>query len=49
MRKIHILLSEEAYNELRDLDIELFGSTTKPDYKEYLKQEEEKPTMALFG
>ena len=49
MKKIHILLSEESYEELRQLDIKLFGKTDKPSFEEYLKKEKEKPTMALFG
>jgi len=46
---IHILLSEKSWNELRDLDIRLFGTSERVSYSEYLKQEEIKPTMALFG
>lgn len=48
-KKIHVLLSKEAYNDLIKLDLKLFGTTDKPPYEEYLKKEEEHPTMALFG
>lgn len=57
-KKIHVLLSRESFEELKNLKKELFPEDYKvklqfgdyPDtYEEYLKQEEIKPTMALFG
>jgi hypothetical protein len=59
MKKIHILLSRESFNDLKKIKKEVFveckfiiceDEKSLPDtYEEYLKQEEIKPTMALFG
>ena len=58
MKKIHIILSEKDFNELKEikLDVEkdmpefLKSKHRLPDtYKEYVEQEKKKPTMALFG
>ena len=46
-KKIHIKLSEKSWNELEDTKRQI-GYGKPKSYKQYLKEEKEKPTYAYL-
>lgn len=49
MKKIHIILTREQFEELQKLKTQIFKDTPNYTYEQYLKDEERNPSYCLFG
>lgn len=49
MKKIHLIMSRESFEELQKLKAEIYPNHKIRTYEEYLKDEELNPSYCLFG